>query len=137
MKGNTVSIKGNVTRDAEIRSTSGGSTVITWGIAWNRSRKNQNTGEYEEVPNYFDCQCWVTDKQRSVIEGQIVKGARCAIIDGHLEYQSWEKDGQKRSKVVIQVDDPIGGMLVQSGHPSAAPQPSAPDDGYEDSDIPF
>jgi len=128
MKGNTVSIKGNVTRDCEVRSTSNGNTVVTWGIAWNKSRKTQDG--FEDVPHYFDCQCWVTERQLSMIKDSLVKGARCAIIDGHLEYQSWESQGQKRSKVVIVVDDPISGMLLQAGN---APRQEA----YADEDIPF
>jgi single-strand DNA-binding protein len=113
MRGNSVSIKGNVTRDAEVRRTQSGNIVVSWGVAWNQSRKNRETGDYEDVPNFFDVQCWVTEKQLRFLEGSIVKGARCAIIDGHLVYKSWESEGQKRSKVLIAVDDPINGLLVQ------------------------
>lgn len=142
MKGNTVSIKGNVTRDCEVRRTQSGRAVVSWGIAWNSSRKNQN-GEWEDVPHYFDCQCWVTDRQLDMVEPSLVKGARCAIVDGHLEYQSWESQGQKRSRVVITVDDPIGGMLVNNGGNSRQNRDDGPRredygrDQYADEDIPF
>lgn len=125
MKGNSVSIKGNITRDAEVRSTSGGSLVIEFGIAWNSSRKNAQTGEYEDVPHYFDCFAWVTESQLRSIQGQIVKGASCAIVDGSLDYTSWDDgQGNKRSKVRIKVNDPIAGLLVKprQGQPQAAQQ---------------
>lgn len=139
MKGNMVAITGNVTRDADVRRTQGGGIVVSWGVCWNSSRKNQQGG-YDDVPNYFDVQAWVTDGQLNVIEGQLVKGARCSITEGHLVYQSWEKYGQKRSKVLVQVDDPIGGMTVRPprGQRDSAPEPEidASSSVYDD-DIPF
>lgn len=111
MKGNTVSIKGNITRDAEFAATQSGTNVASFGICWNRSRKNAQGG-YDDVPNFFDVVIFLTDRQLGYIKSQLVKGASCAIIDGHLSYSSWEKDGQKRSKVDIIVDDPVQGLLV-------------------------
>lgn len=136
MRGNNVNIRGTIVRDAEIRQTASGSQIASWSIVWNRSKKNQATGQYEDVPGFFDCQCWLTDKQLRIVQPLLVKGARCAIIDGHLEYQAWESNGQKRSKVMIQVDDPINGLVVAT---KSAPQDSAPaDDGLDMySDIPF
>ena len=128
MRGNSVSLKGNITRDAEIRQTQSGNHVASWGIAWNKPRKVQDG--YEDVPHYFDVECWLTEKQLRVIVEKLVKGAACAIIDGHLEYQSWESNGQKRSKVVVIVDDPINGLLLQEGR-------KREDDGLYMEDVPF
>lgn len=147
MRGNNVNIRGNITRQAEVRRTQSGSNAVSWGIAWNSSRRNDQGG-YDDVPHYFDVECWASDKQLAIIEDKLVKGARCAIIDGHLEYQSWEKDGQKRSKVVIRVDDPINGLMVDAAGKKrddygeaaaiAAAGPSANDVGYYASDeVPF
>lgn len=130
MKGNTVSIKGNITRDAEVRHTNSGRIVASWGIAWTKTRKTESG--FEDVPFYFEVQAWLTDKQLRALEPMLVKGAKCAIIDGHLEYQAWEANGQKRSKVLIQVDDPISGLLVS---PPATEQPKREEPLYED--IPF
>jgi len=52
---NSVNISGNVTRDPELRQTAGGMCVLTFGIASNSSRKNQQTGEWENYPNFVDC----------------------------------------------------------------------------------
>lgn len=113
MKGNTISIKGNITRDAEFRSTSNGSVLATWGIAWNASRKNQQTGAWEDVPHFFDVKCWLTQGQLKVVERSLVKGASCAIVDGHIAYESWkDQDEKTRSKVVVMVDDPVSGLTL-------------------------
>lgn len=134
MRGNTVSIKGNVTRDMEVRRTNSGSNACSWGIAWNDRKKNRSTGEYEDVPNFFDVECWASDGQLRQLQGQVVKGARCAIVDGHVEQQTWESNGQKRSKVVIRVDDPISGLMCASGQ---ARRQESVQESYYDEDIPF
>ena len=100
MKGNTVSIKGNITRDAEFAATQSGTNVASFGICWNRSRKNAQGG-YDDVPNFFDVVIFLTDRQLGYLKPQLVKGASCAIIDGHLSYSSWEKDGQKLQKLKV------------------------------------
>ena len=113
MRGNAVSIKGNVTRDAEARRTQSGNTSVSFGLAWSQSRKAQDGSGYEDVPHYFDVECWMTDGQLNAVLPQIVKGAGCAIVDGHVEYQHWlDGQGNKRSKVVLRVDDPISGLLL-------------------------
>jgi len=52
---NTVCLSGNLTRDAELRFTTKGTGVCSFGIAVNDSRKNSTTGQWEDVPNFFDC----------------------------------------------------------------------------------
>lgn len=127
MKGNTVSIRANVTRDAEVRRTQGGSNAVKWGIAWNSSKKDPN-GQWIDVPHYFDVECWMSDAQLNNVAHQIVKGAGCCVVDGHLEYQSWDDgNGNKRSKVVIRVDDPIKGLML--GAPRQAQ--NAQNGGYQ------
>lgn len=94
---NQVSITGNLTRSPELRSTAGGTAVMSFGIAVNDRRKNAS-GQWEDVPNFFEC---VTFGNRAMALGDILtKGMKVAIA-GKLHYSSWEKDGQKHSKVDI------------------------------------
>lgn len=94
---NQVSITGNLTRDPDLRSTVGGTAVLSFGIAVNDRRKNAD-GQWEDVPNFFEC---VTFGNRAMALGDILtKGMKVAIA-GKLHYSSWEKDGQKHSKVDI------------------------------------
>ena len=48
---NKVLISGNLTRDAELRSTASGTSILAFGVAVNDRRKNQQTGEWEDYPN--------------------------------------------------------------------------------------
>lgn len=94
---NHVSITGNLTREPELRSTAGGTDVLSFGIAVNDRRKNAS-GQWEDVPNFFEC---VTFGNRATALSDILtKGMKVAIA-GKLHYSSWEKDGQKHSKVDI------------------------------------
>lgn len=94
---NQVSITGNLTREPELRNTQGGTAVLSFGIAVNDRRKN-SSGQWEDVPNFFEC---VTFGNRATALSDILaKGMKVAIA-GKLHYSSWEKDGQKHSKVDI------------------------------------
>ncbi len=52
---NRVIVSGNLTRDPELRATTGGTNVLTFGIAVNDRRRNPQSGEWEDVPNFVDC----------------------------------------------------------------------------------
>ena len=58
---NRVIISGNLTRDPELRSTAGGLPVLGFGVAVNDRRKNQQTGEWEDYPNFIDCTMFGAD----------------------------------------------------------------------------
>ena len=47
-------LSGNLTRDPELRSTAGGTSVLSFSIAVNDRRKNSQTGEWEDYPNFVD-----------------------------------------------------------------------------------
>lgn len=97
MSVNQVALTGNLTRSPELRATQGGTAVLSFGIAVNDRRKNAS-GQWEDVPNFFEC---VTFGNRATALSDILtKGMKVAIA-GKLHYSSWEKDGQKHSKVDI------------------------------------
>ena len=146
---NRVVITGNLTRDPELKSTGSGMAVLKMGVAVNDSRKNQQTGEWEEVPNYIDVV--VFGKRGEAISRFLSKGAKVAI-EGKLRWSSWEdKDsGAKRSKIEVIADEieflssrnegsNSGGSNSSSGGSSysapSAPEPAA-EPVFED-DIPF
>lgn len=96
---NRVTITGNLTRDPELRSTGGGMSVCKLGVAVNHRQKNQQTGEWEEKPNFFDVT--VFGSQGENCATYLSKG-RPVAVDGRLAWSSWETpEGQKRSKVEI------------------------------------
>ena len=99
---NRVNISGNLTRDPELRATSGGTQVMSFGVAVNDRRKNPQNGEWEDYPNFVDCTMFGT--RAEAVSRFLSKGAKVAI-EGKLRYSSWEKDGVKRSKLEVIVDE--------------------------------
>ena len=99
---NRVVISGNLTRDCELRQTASGTSVLSFGVAVNERRKNGQTGEWEDYANFVDCTMW--GKRAQAIAQYLTKGVKVAI-EGKLRYSSWERDGQKRSKLDVIVDE--------------------------------
>lgn len=100
---NTVSIGGNLCRDAELRATASGMAVLTFSVAVNESRKNKQTGEYEDYPNYVDCT--MLGRRAESVSRYLTKGTYVALT-GRLHQNRWQnKDGQNRSKLEVTADN--------------------------------
>ena len=99
---NRVIISGNLTRDPELRSTAGGMPVLGFGVAVNDRRKNQQTGEWEDYPNFIDCTMF--GARAESLSRFLSKGTKVAI-EGKLRWSQWEREGQKRSKIEVIVDE--------------------------------
>jgi len=97
---NKVQILGTITRDIELRYSQSGSAVANFGIAYNDKWKDQQ-GQVKEKAHFFDVS--VFGKQAETINQYFRKGSRI-LIDGSLDFQQWEKDGQKHSKVSIKMN---------------------------------
>ena len=145
---NRVNISGNLTRDPELRATAGGTQVLSFGVAVNDRRRNPQTGEWEDYPNFVDCTMFGT--RAEAVNRYLSKGSKVAI-EGKLRYSSWERDGQRRSKLEVIVDEiefmSRGRQGEAGGYaPEAAPAPGMvlyPDDAFTggpelyDEDMPF
>jgi single-strand DNA-binding protein len=106
MADNTVTLIGNITRDPEIRFTSGGRGVASFGLAVNR--RYQSNGEWQEQTSFFDVVAWGTLGEN--VAASLNKGTR-AVVYGRLEQRSWEnQDGEKRTKIEV-IADEIGPSL--------------------------
>jgi single-strand DNA-binding protein len=91
-----VVLVGNLTRDPELRTTGGGTSVTTLGIAVNeRVKKGDN---WEDYVNFFDVTVWGNSAENCA--KHLGKGSPVAV-DGRLRQDRWEKDGQKRSAVKV------------------------------------
>ena len=136
---NRVIISGNLTRDPEIRHTTGGTAVLAIGVAVNDRRRNNQTGEWEDYPNFVDCTMF--GSRAEAVCRYLSKGSKVAI-DGRLRWSQWERDGRKQSKLEVIVDDiefmsgRSGGGSRGGGEPHAAEPARQSDDLYGD-DIPF
>ena len=99
---NRVNISGNLTRDPELRNTAGGTAILSLGVAVNDRRKNPQTGEWEDYTNFVDCVMF--GSRAEAVSRFLGKGSKVAI-EGKLRYSSWERDGQRRSKLEVIVDE--------------------------------
>ena len=123
---NRVAICGNLTREPDLRYTNSGTAVLNLGIASNDRRRNKFSNEWEDHANFIDCKMFGAKAEN--VSKLLSKGMK-VFIDGKLDYSQWEKDGIKRSKIEIIIDNLD--FTVKKEEPTAEPEP------YMDDDIPF
>jgi single-strand DNA-binding protein len=99
---NRVVLTGNLTADPELRALPSGSSVGRLRLAVNTRRKNGQTGEWEEKPNYFNVTVWGAQAENCA---QYLAKGRPIAVDGRLEWRQYTtQDGQKREAVEVIAD---------------------------------
>lgn len=114
---NRVIINGNLTTDCKLERGKSGTAYGGFCIAVNRSvKKGEN---WEEVPSFFEVKAFgkLFESQHPYLN----KGAN-VTVEGSLIQERWEtKEGEKRSKIVIQSDTLYLGFKKKEGG-SGAPK---------------
>ena len=106
MADNSVTLVGNLTKDPELRFTTGGRGQASFGRAV--SRRYQVNNEWQEQTSFFNIVAWGTLAENAA--ATLNKGHR-VIVTGRLEQRSYDdKEGQKKSIVEI-IADEIGPSL--------------------------
>lgn len=123
---------GNLTREPELRRTANGMAVMNIGIAVNDRRKNPQSGEWEDYPNFITCVMFGTRAES--VSGYLHKGSKVAV-EGKLRFSQWEKDGQKRSKIEVMIDDLE--LLTPRNQAPATQAPIEATAYYADENLPF
>jgi single-strand DNA-binding protein len=96
---NVVVITGNLTRDPELRHLGSGTAVCKLRVAVNSRRKDGQTGEWVDKPNYFDVTVWGAQGENCA--NYLNKG-RPVAVEGRLDWREWEdQGGNKRQSVEI------------------------------------
>ena len=136
---NTVSLTGRLTRDPELRVTAGGTQLLSFTLAFNTSVRNRQTGEWDERGNFIDCTMF--GKRAEALLNFLATGQKVAIA-GKLRYATWDKDGQRHSKLDLIVDEiDFMGQRLGAAQPAQAPDvpqvPMPPVVDTFDEDIPF
>jgi len=94
---NRVILAGNLTRDPELRFTKDGVPVCSFGLAVNQRRRGG-----EEAAHFFDVSAW---RELGETVANYKKKGDPVLIEGRLQYRSWEADdGSRRSKVDVVAD---------------------------------
>ena len=118
---NQVILLGRLTRDAELRSTSGGKNVTEFSLAVDKGN---------DQAAFFDVVAW--EKTAELVAQYTQKGSK-VLVQGRLDQQSWEKDGKKNSKMVIMVDDIVFCDQAKKETPANDKSP----DTKQGEDVPF
>jgi single-strand DNA-binding protein len=101
MAENTITLVGNLTRDPELRFTSGGRAVASFGLAVNR--RYQVNGEWKDQTSYFNITAWGQLGENAA--ASFTKGSR-VIVTGRLEQREYEtREGDKRTAIEIVADE--------------------------------
>jgi single-strand DNA-binding protein len=103
---NRVILLGNITRDIEVKYLQSGMAVTEIGMAVNDRRKNQQ-GEWIEETTFVDVTLW--GRTAEIASEYLNKGSQ-VMIEGRLKLDTWETDGQKRSKLKV-----VGEKMVLCG----------------------
>jgi len=152
---NKVMLIGRLTDNPEPPRTlpNSGSTVVRFRFAVGRSKKNPTTGQWENDPNplYIDCEVFSRPDSKRNLPDLITQWAKKGdplYIEGRLQLDQWEKDGQKRSKhkIVVENVEFLGARNTEGeggsagggrsggyggGKPAGKPAPTHQDDGEE------
>ena len=132
---NKCTIIGNLGRDPEIKTIPSGQKVASFSLAC--SEKYTKDGQKVEKTEWINCKAW--GKLAEIIEKYVKKGNQI-YVEGKLETQTFEKDGVKRYKTEIVVNNMLmlGGKNEGSNDaPSGYSQPSQNYNPEPDTDLPF
>lgn len=125
---NTCTISGHLGNAAELRYTGGGLAVVVFSVAVNERRK-QRDGSYADEVSWLDCAMF--GNRAEAIHPYLAKGSKVSLV-GHLRKSTFERDGEKRSRVEIVVDD----IDLMNARRERQSQAAGAAGVYED-DIPF
>jgi single-strand DNA-binding protein len=148
---NRVVLTGNLTRDPELRSLPSGMSVCSLRVAVNTRRKDGQSGEWVDKPNYFDVTVWGAQGENCA---QYLSKGRPVAVDGRLEWREFQdQQGNKRQAIDI-IADSVQFLGSRDGGENGGngsrftPQSDVPADtgdfapapsggGSSDDDIPF
>jgi len=110
---NKVIIVGRVTADPQLRTTPGGQSVTTIGVATNRTWKDKNGAKQEET-EFHNVVIW--GRQAEVASQYLTKGAT-VMIEGRLRTRSWtdKTGGQRRTTEIMSESMQLGSRAMNSG----------------------
>lgn len=101
---NIVLLRGNLTRDPELRTVTTGdkqTAVVSFTVAVSKDFTRAN-GTKDKIVSYIQCEAW--DSGAEVIGSSFQKGD-LVMIEGSLRNDSWEKDGVKHSTLKVRVNN--------------------------------
>lgn len=119
---NKVFILGNVTRDPELRQTTGGQSVTTFGVATN-SFYTDKAGQRQKKAEFHTVVAWA---RQAEIATQFLKKGGLVLVEGRLQTRTWQdKQGQNRQTTEIVCERMQLGPRGAGAPPSGATTPGS------------
>jgi len=101
---NKVILIGNLTRDPELRQTTNGQNIVTFGLATNREWVTSNE-EKKNSAEFHECVAWA---RLAEVCSKFLKKGKLIYIEGYLKTRSWDtEEGIRKFKTEIVVEDMI------------------------------
>ena len=140
---NKVILVGNLTRDPQVKYTTGGTAVTELGLAVNRRWLDKQSNQWKDETTFVDITLW---GRTAEIAGEYLAKGRSVLIEGRLQLDTWDdrESGQKRSKLRVvgenmtmlggKGDGPGGGGGAPGGRPASsnAPRGAGPSSDSQD-----
>ena len=136
---NKVMLIGRLTRDPVVRTFASGGKVANFGFAVNNKKKNPATGQWDDEPVFIDIEAFnrgEKGRQLADLAEQYMHKGHQFYLEGHLRFDQWTKDGQKMTKLKVELEDfqfleprSDGGSMGRSA-PAKTSAP-APDEPYD------
>src|SRR5436853_7201491 len=91
---------GNLTRDPQVKYTTGGTAVTEVGLAVNRRWLDKQSNQWKDETTFVDVTLWGRDAE---VAGEYLAKGRSVLIEGRLQLDTWDdkQTGQKRSKMRV------------------------------------
>jgi len=101
---NKVILVGNLTRDPEMKETTGGQPITTFGLATNREWVTRG-GDKQQSAEFHEVVAW--GKLAEICNNYLKKG-KLIYVEGYLKTRSWDsEDGTKRFRTEVVINDMI------------------------------
>lgn len=149
---NKVILIGNLTRDPQVKYTTGGTAVTEIGLAVNRRWLDKQSNQWKDETTFVDVTLW---GRTAEIAGEYLAKGRPVLIEGRLQLDTWDdrESGQKRSKLRVVGENMTmlgsrnegagggggsggggsGGSRPQSNAPRSSNPGSSPEGEFQDS----
>jgi len=142
---NKVFLIGRLTQDPQLRTTTTGQAVCSFGLATNKINKDPKTGEVKKTTEYHNIVLW---RRLAEIASQYLKKGGLVLVEGRLQTRNWrDSSGNQRTRTEVigekmQLGPRTAGRIQPTSEEKEVPSEEIPvieenDEEIDIKDIPF
>jgi len=115
---NVAVVSGHLVKDAEVTQLPSGGTVANFVIVYNERRKNAQTQEWEDIPNFFEVRFYDNSGTRLAWMQQYLTKGFMVTVQGRLRQERWtdKQTQQTRTKISISASDIVANWPKKQGY---------------------